>query len=240
MVPSLVQAVVLSATLLTPETYGRRFTGRVLSVHDGDTLTVQAGATVVRIRLVGIDCPEQGQAWGADARRFTSALVLDRNVIVKGSGTDRFDRLLARVLVEGTDLTLAIVKAGLAWQYDERREDRAIADAERDARLASRGLWSDRNPLPPWRWRREHQPSGDRVLASEPPPHSRASDAKSAARGGSLSDSNPAGPLHGNVKSRLFHRPGCPNYNCRNCTELFLTEASATEAGYEEAGDCRN
>ena len=176
------QAVALWATLLAPDTYDRTFTGRVLSVQDCDTLTVQAGATVVRIRLAGIDCPEQGQAWGADARRFTSALVLDRNVTVKGSGTDRFDRLLARVLVEGTDLNLAIVKAGLAWQYDERRADRAIADAERDARLASRGLWSKRNPQPSWRWRREHQATGDRMMPSEPPPRSRTSEARSAAR----------------------------------------------------------
>ncbi len=239
MIPTFVRAVALSATLLAPDTYVRTFTGRVLSVHDGDTLTVQTGTTVVRIRLVGIDCPEQGQAWGADARRFTSSLVLNRNVTVEGSGTDRFDRLLARVLVERTDLNLAIVKAGLAWQYDERRGDRAIAAAEEDARRASRGLWSDRNPQPPWRWRREHQPTGDQVSPSDQSARARSSEAKSAARPRWPFDANPAGPLHGNVKSRLFHRPGCPNYNCRNCSEQFLTEASATEAGYEEAGDCR-
>jgi micrococcal nuclease len=239
MPPPLARAVVLSAALLAPDTYDQTFTGRVLAVHDGDTLTVQAGASAVRIRLVGIDCPEQGQAWGADARQYTSSLVLNKTVTVTGTVKDRFDRLLARVVVDGTDVNLAIVKAGMAWQYDARGRDRAIADAERDARLAARGLWSERHPEPPWRWRREHPRQGDPVLPSGPTLQPGSAATKAGTRSQSQHDALAAGPLHGNVKSRRFHRPGCPNYDCRNCTEQFLTEASAIEAGYEPAGDCR-
>lgn len=39
--------------------------GRVVSVHDGDTITVLHGAkTQHKIRLAGIDAPESNQAFG--------------------------------------------------------------------------------------------------------------------------------------------------------------------------------
>ena len=46
------------------------------------------------------------------------------------------------------------------------------------------------------------------------------------------------GPFHGNTQSRVFHRAGCPHYNCKQCDDEFLTAQSALEAGYRPAGDC--
>lgn len=47
-----------------------------------------------------------------------------------------------------------------------------------------------------------------------------------------------AGPFHGNRQSHVYHAPTCPNYMCRNCTQVFQTEAAAREAGFRPAGDC--
>lgn len=47
-----------------------------------------------------------------------------------------------------------------------------------------------------------------------------------------------AGPFRGNSQGRVYHAPTCPNYTCKNCTQVFQTEAAAREAGFRPAGDC--
>lgn len=39
--------------------------GKVVGVHDGDTLTLLVGRTQYKIRLDGIDAPELGQDFGS-------------------------------------------------------------------------------------------------------------------------------------------------------------------------------
>lgn len=46
---------------LLPALAADRFTGRVVAVHDGDTITVEAPDHTVKVRLFGIDCPETKQ-----------------------------------------------------------------------------------------------------------------------------------------------------------------------------------
>jgi len=71
----------------------------------------------VRIRLEGIDCPERGQAFSARAKQFTSGLVFGKTVTVKVKESDRYGRLVARVIAEGKDVSHELVKAGLAWHF---------------------------------------------------------------------------------------------------------------------------
>jgi hypothetical protein len=47
-----------------------------------------------------------------------------------------------------------------------------------------------------------------------------------------------SGPFRGNLQSRVYHAPTCPNYTCKNCTQVFHTEAAARKAGFRPAGDC--
>ncbi len=44
---------------------------------------------------------------------------------------------------------------------------------------------------------------------------------------------------HGNVKSKVFHRPGCRYYNCKNCVAVFQTREEAIEAGFRPCKVCR-
>jgi endonuclease YncB( thermonuclease family) len=60
---------------------------------------------------------------------------------------------VARIEADGQDVNLAMVAAGLAWHFTRSSDDRALAEAESDARAAGRGLWADREPVPPWEWR---------------------------------------------------------------------------------------
>jgi endonuclease YncB( thermonuclease family) len=235
-----------------------RFTGKVVAVHDGDTISVlvPAGTVLprgtreevrgtgvspvkpassplaVKVRLEGIDCPELAQPYGKVAKLFTSEHVFGRQVQVTSTAVDRYGRIVGRVTVDGRDLSEAIVSAGLAWHYTEYSRDLTLDALERAARASRRGLWAEKNPVPPWVFRR-----GVGTGASGGSAASGGSGASTSGRG--LPVAPVTGPLHGNPSSRLFHEPGCPNYNCKNCTAVFATREQALAAGYKPAGDCR-
>ena len=53
----------ISLVLLSSQGLAADFTGRVVGVADGDTITVLHDGKGERIRLHGIDCPEKRQAF---------------------------------------------------------------------------------------------------------------------------------------------------------------------------------
>jgi len=129
-------------------------TGKVVSVHDGDTLTVLDATNAQRkVRLKGIDAPERGQPFGNVARDRLAALTMGKAVAVIGGKRDKYGRTLARVEIEGQDAGHRLVSEGLAWHYVRYSEDARLAAAEREARAARRGLWRDPAPVAPWEWR---------------------------------------------------------------------------------------
>ncbi len=65
------------------------FTGRLVGVSDGDTITVLHSGKPERIRLHGIDCSEKRQPFGKRAKQFTSRLTYGKEVTVKAFGLDR-------------------------------------------------------------------------------------------------------------------------------------------------------
>lgn len=127
---------------------------RIVSVHDGDTITaLDETNTQRRIRLQGIDAPELGQPFGRVSRDRLAALVKGKTATMHGHGNDRYGRLLASVDIDGDDMGHRLVAEGLAWHYVRYSKDAGLAAAERDAKAARKGLWQDREPVPPWDWR---------------------------------------------------------------------------------------
>ncbi len=74
------------------------FTGRVVGVSDGDTITVLHNGVGERIRLHGIDCPEKRQAFGNRAKQLTSALVFGKTVTVQAVDRDRYGRTVGEAV----------------------------------------------------------------------------------------------------------------------------------------------
>ena len=133
--------------------------GRVVGVHDGDTITVlTAGNVQLKIMLVEIDAPEIKQPFGQQSKQALSALVFGKDVEIRATGKDRYGRTLARVFVDGADVNLAMVKAGMAWRFDKYSKDRAFLTAQEGAQRARRGLWADAAPVAPWEWRKGQAP----------------------------------------------------------------------------------
>lgn len=153
LLPALLAWVACAAT-------AQSLTGFVVGVTDGDTVTVLLPTRVqLKVRLAGIDAPEQKQAFGQRAKQRLSTLVFGKTVTVVGSKQDRYRRLIAKLLVDGQDANLEMVSSGFAWHFkryesEQAPEDRmTYARAEVSARSGRRGLWADPAPLPPWEFR---------------------------------------------------------------------------------------
>lgn len=135
------------------------FTGKVIKIADGDTITVLDYYKVQhRIRLIGIDAPERKQDFGSRSKQSLSELVFGKTVTVKTNKRDRYGRVLGKVIINGIDVNKEQIRRGMAWHgylRDQTAADRFIyADIERNARKEQRGLWVSSNPLPPWKWRK--------------------------------------------------------------------------------------
>lgn len=155
--------------------------GRVTGIADGDTLYVlDAARKSHKIRLLGIDAPERGQAFGDRSKQSLAKLAYRQQVRVDWQGRDAYGRILGRVRVAAADCrqgncpktldaNLEQVRLGLAW-WNKKFADtqfpgdaRAYEIAERQARASKAGLWAERNPVPPWRWRYANRNETDKV-----------------------------------------------------------------------------
>jgi endonuclease YncB( thermonuclease family) len=129
--------------------------GRCVGVHDGDTITVLTEAKEqVKVRLHGIDAPELGQAFGRNSKQALSDRVFGKEVRVAVVDTDRYGRTVGEVYAATNWVNKAMVEAGMAWHYTAYSKSEELATAERTAREKRLGLWTDREPVPPWEFRK--------------------------------------------------------------------------------------
>jgi endonuclease YncB( thermonuclease family) len=132
--------------------------GTCVKVSEGDTIFVRVARRTLEIRLAGVDCPEEGQDFFAEAREFTAARALKKKVTVEVSSFEGERQLIGRVAVEEMDLSLPLVEEGLAWYYKETGADKSLAKAQKKAKKNKVGLWSQPNPVAPWIYRKIKAP----------------------------------------------------------------------------------
>ena len=138
--------------------------GKVVGVADGDTLTVlDDNKAQHKIRLQGIDAPEKAQEFGQKSKQFLHQLVHSKQVTVEFQKKDKYGRIVGKVVLNGNDVCLEQVKLGMAWHYkqyesEQTTEERdAYAQAELAARTKTIGIWKDKNPIPPWEFRKQNK-----------------------------------------------------------------------------------
>ena len=145
----------LSGPLLAAE-----YTGKVVGISDGDTLTllVPDGASFkqIKVRLGEIDTPESKQPYGTRARQTLSDLAYNQQARVVVQDTDRYGRTVGRVYVGSVDVNAEMVKQGAAWAYRQYLKDQSLLALEAEAKAAKRGLWGlpEAERCPPWDWRK--------------------------------------------------------------------------------------
>ena len=159
-----VGAVLLLCSCLSFPVMAETLVGRVIGVADGDTLTLlDAKKQSHKIRLSGIDAPEKKQAYGQQSKLSLSTLAYGRQATADCPKRDRYQRAVCVVAVAGKDVGLQQIHQGLAWWYrayahEQRAPDRrGYEQAEQAAQAKRVGLWRDKDPTPPWDWRRERR-----------------------------------------------------------------------------------
>nr|DAS58514.1 MAG TPA: nuclease-like protein [Caudoviricetes sp.] len=128
------------------------FNGKVVSIHDGDTITVLQGKQQIKVRLFGVDAPELKQPYGKKSKQFLANLIAGQIVEVEENGKDRYKRTIGTVYLGGTDINAQMVANGYAWAY--RKFSKKYTAQESKARKQGLGLWQEKEPTPPWEWRR--------------------------------------------------------------------------------------
>ena len=147
------------------------WSGKVIHVADGDTITVLSDGRKIKVRLYGIDTPEKKQWYGQNAKTFTSSQVMDKIVDVQEIDIDRYGRVVGLVSVGNLLLNRHLVEYGYAWvyhQYCKKPFCSEWAKVEAEARATKRGLWRSANPIPPWEYRQAKTGESSRKSAKAP------------------------------------------------------------------------
>jgi micrococcal nuclease len=146
--------------VLAPATPAQTDDWTVLHVVDGDTIHVQRGADLEKVRYIGIDAPEihHHAIWGAEpggreAAALNRRLVGGRHVRLEldARARDQYGRLLAYVWVGDLMVNAELVRLGYAQVMTVRpnvRHQALFVKLQREARAAGRGLWAASSPTP--------------------------------------------------------------------------------------------
>ena len=142
---------------------------QVSRIIDGDTIQVKKGAIKLTVRLVGIDAPEvshkknePGQPFSQQSTKYLAKIALNRSADVKSYGADRYGRVLGEIFVDGNNVNLEMLKAGLAEVYRGTpapgQDVGPYWKAEEEARKAGRGMWVQGDKyVSPREWRKTNQ-----------------------------------------------------------------------------------
>ncbi|MBF4563415.1 thermonuclease family protein [Microbacterium sp. VKM Ac-2870] len=133
--------------------------GRVAAVVDGDTIKVDTATGTVRVRIIGINTPEIGrdgqssECYAEQARDYLDQLVYGRTVDLSPdpsqADTDKYGRLLRHVYLDGVNVALTEIQAGVGAEYTYDKPYTGQSDyraAQAAAQAAGRGLWGSCSP----------------------------------------------------------------------------------------------
>lgn len=144
------------------------FTAKVQRVVDGDTIyVVDNFGQKFKVRLTGIDAPEKNQTYGLASTYELTKILINKWVLLKSKpskgnpySTDRYNRVLAKIILDGLDINLFQVSRGYAWHFKRYQKQQSPLDrklysqAELNAKKHELGLWSEKKPIAPWKWRK--------------------------------------------------------------------------------------
>lgn len=157
-IPVMARIILIVSIILCWPLAAHAWVAKVISVTDGDTVRVYSKEQgLVKIRFFGIDAPEKRQPYGRSAKKYLTSIISGARVEVKPITKDSNGRTVAVVLSSEANVNLKMVRAGYAWVYRRYCDKPFCAEwiaIEAKARAEKSGLWKEKNPVPPWEWRR--------------------------------------------------------------------------------------
>ena len=146
----LIQGMLTASLFFVSIASAKTLHGRVVNVADGDTITVLSPSNQQsRVRLLHIDAPENGQAFGRVAQKALASKISQQHVQVKYKEKDRYGRILGEVFLNGENVNLWMVQKGYAWPYFRYKPPHNYLAAYHVARQFNYGLWQDTDPIQP-------------------------------------------------------------------------------------------
>lgn len=85
-------------------------TGTVTHARDGDTIEVGK----IPLRLNGVSAPELDEPFGQQSKQFMHSLVMGKTVRCELNGEKTYDRFVGICYLDGEDIGITIIEAGLA------------------------------------------------------------------------------------------------------------------------------
>jgi len=136
--------------------YAGDFTGKVVSIADGDTVMVLTDNKQTKVRLAEIDTPEKNQPYGKKAKKALSDFIFGKIVRIEIDTIDRYGRTVGTIFLNDLNINKEMVKAGHAWVYVQYAKDKTLFDLEKNAKENQSGLWAlpEGERIAPWQWRR--------------------------------------------------------------------------------------
>ena len=149
--------------LWLPSSHAETVTGKVVSVADGNTLTVLSGKGQQLVYLAGIEAPQRGQPYASRSWQNLMHMAYGKEATLECRKADRDQRRVCKVKVRPLscttcghtlDVGLAQIVAGAArWHRkdasEQSEEDRGRYESEElEACRRRRGLWALPNPTP--------------------------------------------------------------------------------------------
>jgi endonuclease YncB( thermonuclease family) len=115
------------ALMLTLPAMAADYLGKVTSVADGDTFTMESESGKVRVRICGIDAPERGQPGYGQAAGVLANMIEGKTVhcLQMGEGTvcdgkskpTSRDRIVAQCFLDKLDIAEEMVRSGTACDW---------------------------------------------------------------------------------------------------------------------------
>jgi endonuclease YncB( thermonuclease family) len=126
---------------------GDSFYGIVTEVKHSDLVIFNYGPRTFEVRIAGVDVP-QDPALAAEATRFVSELVLNKNCRLRLKGRNRSGEMVGRLLTDDPvlgikDIGTELVRLGLVLRqpnYTGYKYGELVA-AETEAKQSRRGVW---------------------------------------------------------------------------------------------------
>lgn len=102
--------------LLIPLCTFSQIKGKVIAVKDGDTIVIlDKDNNTTTVRVADIDCPEHKQPFSKKAKQFVSNEIFKKQVTIYSNKEDRYGRIIGTVVYENKNLSIELLKKGLAW-----------------------------------------------------------------------------------------------------------------------------
>jgi endonuclease YncB( thermonuclease family) len=115
------------------------------------TLTTDSDGftAIITCRLYGIDCPEYGQPYHAQARDYLDCLLLTKPITLHIKTIDKYGRAIVLAISGNQDISYLMAERGWTWALSHEYTTVCY-----DAKRLGIGLWKDKNPEAPWDYRK--------------------------------------------------------------------------------------